>query len=141
MSAQVLRWPTLPEQGELLPTETFGRGLPERCGAPVLTMDTNDTTTVVVRAIRDHFDGKKDAAKLLARKANSNVRAARNWLDGANLPDVVHFLRLMAQVPELAAEVRRLTGLKSDLDPEFDAAIHATMQAYSRIKARERGAA
>lgn len=134
MSANVLRWSRLPEQDELFGTESFGPNRTEERKAPVLTMDTNDTTAAVVGAIRRAYDGQRDAAKLLARQANSNTRAAKNWLDGHNLPDVVHFLRLMAQIPELKAEVRRLVGMESDLDPEFDAALAKLVGLAARMK-------
>lgn len=134
MGAAVLRWPTLPEQGELLPPESFGQRLPEKISPPIAKMGTAETTAAICRAIREHFDGQRDAPKRLARIANSNTRAARNWLEGVNAPDALYLLRLMAEIPELQAEVRRLTGMQSDLNPQFDQAMQHTMQLFIRMR-------
>jgi hypothetical protein len=118
--------------------ETFAGTPREKSEAPILTMDTGDTTEALLGAIRDHFDGSHSPVKRLARIANCNTRSAENWWHGKNLPDVVHFLRLMAQIPELAAEVRRLTGLREDADPEFEQALHKAMAIFMRRRGGER---
>ncbi len=74
--------------------------------------------------------------KRIARIANSNERAAKDWWGGKNLPNAVHLLKLMAQVPEFAGEVRRLTGMEADLEPEFAAAFNEAMRAFSKLKGR-----
>ncbi len=132
MGAAALRWPSLPEQDELFPQENFGPDRTEKIGAPVLEMGTNDVTTAVTAAIRRHWEGRKDAAKLCARQANTNTRTAKNWLDGKNLPNLVDFLKLCAQMPELASLVQQLTGMRQDMDPEFHAGLQKLFQLASR---------
>ena len=132
MGGNVIRWPSLPEQDELFPPENFGPNQTEKFSAPVLGMGTNDVTTAVTAAIRRHWEGRKDAAKGCARQANTNVRTSKNWLDGRNLPNVVDFLKLCAQMPELGALVRELTGLRQDMDPEFHAGLQKLLQLAAR---------
>lgn len=132
MGANVIRWPSLPEQDELFPQENFGAPGTEKISAPVLDMGTNDVTTAVTAAIRRHWEGRKDAAKGCARQANTNTRTAKNWLEGKNLPNVVDFLKLCAQMPELAGLVRELVGLRQDMDPEFNVALQKLMQLAAR---------
>lgn len=126
-----------------LPAEQIAFPWPERFAgkaredskAPILTMDTGDTTEAIVAAIRRAYDGNDSPVKRIARLANSNTRSAENWWRGKNLPDVVHFLRLAAQIPELKAEVRRLIGMESDINPEFDAALANLVGLAARMKA------
>jgi hypothetical protein len=119
MSAQVLHWPSVPEQSAFPWPEDFGPARTAKI-APIDTMDTGDYTAVICGAIRRHFDGTRDAAKACAVIANTNARTAKNWLNGVNPPDGLHLLRLAARIPELAGEVRRLTGMHADIDPEFE---------------------
>lgn len=128
MGANVIRWPSLPEQDELFGPEKFGPDRTEKISAAVLEMGTNDVTTAVTAAIRRHWEGRKDAAKGCARQANTNTRTAKNWLEGQNLPNVVDFLKLCAQMPELASLVREITGMREDMDPEFHAGLQKLMQ-------------
>lgn len=124
--------------------EQLGFGWPEenRPGGtenprpPATKMDTNDLTEALYLALHRAFDGTDAPIKRIARIANSNERAAKDWWGGKNLPNAVHLLRLMAQVPEFAGEVRRLTGMEADLEPEFAAAFNEAMRAFSKLKGR-----
>lgn len=84
------------------------------------------------------FGSAKSAAKELARAANCNERTAANLLAKRNLPDALHMLKLMAAVPEFAAEVRRLTGMETDLDPEFERDMSKLFVQWQRMRDRER---
>lgn len=95
-----------------------GRTIGDKPMIAALALDTNDVTQLVSNTLRLRFGDSKSAVKLIARVANSNERAAENWLNGRCAPTVAHFIRLAAQVPELKAEVRRLLELEADLDPE-----------------------
>jgi len=103
--------------------------------ALAVELDTQIVTMRFAAALRSAFGDTKAAAKNVARAANSNLRAAENWLAGRNAPDAVHMLRLMATVPEFAAEVRRLTGMQSDMDPEFSRDLSRLFEQWQRMRA------
>ncbi len=105
--------------------------------ALAVQLDTQIVTTRFAAALRAAFGETKAAAKNVARAANSNLRAAENWLAGRNAPDAVHMLRLMATVPEFAAEVRKLTGMASDMDPEFERDLSRLFTQWQRVRAAE----
>lgn len=130
-----------------LPAEQLGFGWPEEIRPvrtekdrpPAATMDSNDLTEALHGALRRAFDGADSPVKRIARAANSNERAAKDWWQGKNLPSAVHLLRLMATVPEFAGEVRRLTGMYADLDPEFERDFHMAMLTFGKLLDRKRG--
>ena len=82
-----------------------------------LALDTGTITQFVSDALRRHVGQSKAGAKVIARIANSNERAAENWLQARNAPDVTHFLRLAMEVPELKSAVAQLLNL-GDHDPQ-----------------------
>lgn len=86
--------------------------------------------------IRDAYSGRHDMHKAAARDADATPRAARNWLDGENLPGLWHFLQLARRHPELKAEVARLLELDAGLDPELDRRMAELVTAYQRRKER-----
>lgn len=104
--------------------------------APVVAFGQHDLTEAVSGALQRAFAGRSSPVKEIARVANANVQTAKMWWQGRNCPDALYLLRLMAAVPELQAEVRRLTGMQADLDPEFDRAMQATMALYTRVRER-----
>lgn len=88
--------------------------------------------------------------RLLARSGRRNGRDAGNpaeQLRRGHLgffgqivepePDALHFLRLMATIPELQGEVRRLAGMESDIDPEFARDLTHAFQTYQRLSERK----
>jgi len=81
--------------------------------------------------LRRAFHGRASPVKELACAANINVRTAENLKAGRSAPSALVMLKLMASVPEFAAEVRRLTGMHADLDPEFERDLHKLMQTYA----------
>jgi len=87
--------------------------------AELMALDTGDATMLVADALRADFGTSDHAVKRIARAANSNVRSAKNWLAGDNMPLGVHFLKLMAHSPTLRAEVRRLTAMEIEAHPDF----------------------
>jgi len=104
--------------------------------APVLAMDQGEFTETVSDALKRHFGDDRAAVKKLAAAANTNARTAENWLRGNNTPDALHFLRLMATIPALQAEVRRLAGMESDIDPEFARDLAAAFATFQRLSAK-----
>lgn len=93
-----------------------------------------DLTTIITQSLRDAFADKKSAVKGIMRVANCNERTAKNWYSGKNSPDALNLLRLMAEIPELQAEVRRLTSMQSDLDPHFEKAMNETVQLFMKMR-------
>lgn len=130
MSGNVLRWPMPAEQDELFDDEKLGPKRTEQIQAPILGMGTNDLTRAIVRAIRDHYDGRKHAVKDAARLANTNTRTSKNWLEGKNMPNFLDGLRLVAQIPELKALVLDLIGADTALPPTFERKLHELMRSY-----------
>lgn len=96
----------------------------------------NEYTGLVRDALQRAFGRERHAIKRLATVANSNERTAKNWLEGRATPGGLHMLRLMATVPEFQAEVRRLTGMQSDMDPEFERELHDLFRAYQKVRER-----
>lgn len=132
---ELARLPSLPPEQCAFPfPEIFPSPSREKFQAPATKMDTGDMTTAVCGALRRAFDGTDSPVKRIARLANCNARTAEGWYQGKNMPDAVHLLRLMAQVPELAGEVRRLTGMEADVDPEFGQAFMQAMRAFSKLQ-------
>lgn len=77
------------------------------------------------------FSGRASPIKELAAAANINVRTAENLMAGRSAPSALVMLKLIASVPEFAAEVRRLTGMHNDIDPEFERDFQKLMQTYA----------
>lgn len=104
--------------------------------ARILEIGQGELTQTIAGALKRSFGQERAGVKRLAIIANTNTRTAENWLRGNNTPDALHLLRLIAQVPELQAEVRRLAGMESDLDPELERELSAVVTRFQRMSAR-----
>lgn len=102
--------------------------------APVHKFSNDDLAQVVSGVLKVAFADKKSGIKTIQKVANSNYRTAKNWWEGKNAPDGLNLLKLMAEVPELQAEVRRLVGMQNDLDPMFADAMTKAIRAYAQIQ-------
>lgn len=89
---------------------------------------------IVSVGLRRAFGDEKSAIKRIMRVANCNERAAENWYAGKNAPNALYLLRLIAEVPELQAEVRRLTAMESDLDPHFERAMSEAVRLFQQVR-------
>jgi len=74
----------------------------------------------------------RSGAKKISNVLDCSPRTAENYLQGRTAPSGIHFLRALACIPEFEAEVRRLSAMESDMDPEFDRAAMALLQVYQR---------
>jgi len=101
--------------------------------APILTMDQFDYQRTVSGALKSAFGRERHGAKKLAGAAGTNVSTAKNWLDEKFTPQGLHLLRLIAAVPEMASEIRRLTAM-TDADPEFARDFMRAMQTFQRVQ-------
>lgn len=119
-------------------TEDFRKPGANVSDPPIMRMGTNQLTLVWSQELKREFGEDKHAAKKIARLADTNVRTAENWLYGHNTPDLLHALRLMAKVPGLAGEMRRLMAMESDLDPEFERDFHKLVETFTRARERDR---
>lgn len=101
--------------------------------APVMTLSQNDLVSTIGDTLRRAFGTERHAVKRLARITGASNRSAENWIAGECAPDAFYLLRLMAAVPELASEVRRLTAM-TDADPEFARDFMRAMQTFQRVQ-------
>lgn len=101
--------------------------------APVMALSQNDLAERLGETLRRAFGEERHAVKRLARVTGASNRSAENWIRGENAPDAFHLLRLIATVPELASEVRRLTAM-TDADPEFARDFYRAMQTFQRVQ-------
>lgn len=104
--------------------------------ALALSIGQYEFTDRICDALRQHVEGNASGVKSLARAANANVRTVENWLAKRSTPDGLHLVRLMATIPEVQAEVRRLAAMEADLDPNFERDMDALVRTYWRIKER-----
>jgi len=122
--------------------EQFDFGFPEKfagrprgnSSAPILSMGTEQATTALHGALHRELDGQDSPVKRVAKGADVNLRTAENYWEAKNLPGLVPAIRLMATMPEFAAEVLRLAGLQANLDPRLDRAINDLMRAAFEAK-------
>lgn len=103
---------------------------------PIFAINQGEYTDRVRGALQTAFGRLGHPVKHLAKCADVNITTAKNWLDGRSTPQGLHLLRLFAMVPELQAEVRRLTGMMADGDPEFDRALNDLLALHLRKRQR-----
>lgn len=96
--------------------------------------DYQGVVTAFTGSLHRAFGGRASPIKELARAANINQRTAENLYAGKSAPSALVMLKLIAGVPEFAAEVRRLTGMEQDLDPEFERDFSALVQRFMARK-------
>jgi hypothetical protein len=101
--------------------------------ALALGIDQFEFTDCICDAIRQAVS--RDGVKHVARAANANLRTVENWANKRSTPDGLHLVRLMAMVPEVQAEVRRLAAMESDLHPELQRDMQQLFQTAARIMA------
>lgn len=101
--------------------------------SPVYSLGQDEFARIIVDALRRSVGAASDPVKAVARAANANIHTARNWWTGATTPQGLYLLRLMAAMPELQSEIRRLVGMEASLDPEFGRDLDAMIQTYLRL--------
>jgi hypothetical protein len=102
-----------------------------------LALDYTTALDCLGGALQRAFGSHKSAAKKLALVIDRNERTAANLLSKRNLPDALNMLMLMATVPEFAAEVRRLTGMQANMDPEFERDLQRLVTQYQKMRGGE----
>ncbi len=76
--------------------------------------------TRIAEALQAQYGERRHAAKIVARKAGSTERAARNWLSGTG-PQAPTLIRLMAREPAIETVVAELVERQRQLDAELAA--------------------
>lgn len=106
----------------------------ERMTALALRIGQGEFTDRICDAIRRSVSHDPSGVKAVARAANANVRTVENWFAKRSTPAGLHLVRLMATMPEVQSEVRRLASMESDLDPAFERDFNTLVTSYMRLK-------
>jgi hypothetical protein len=69
-----------------------------------------NTGLAISRIIPRHFGHRRNAAKVLARITGASERAAKNWLASRNAPQIEHWVLLLAECTEIAAEFEAIVA-------------------------------
>lgn len=102
--------------------------------APVFQINQGEYQKRITGALRLAFVNDRFPVKKIAELADANEATAKNWWEGKSTPLGLNLLRLMATVPELHAEVRRLMAMGSDLDPMFEREMSKLVATFQRIQ-------
>lgn len=119
-----------PEQGR----NFRGAIRPNDSNGGIFSIDSRDLANLVSLSLHRHAAHHRYPHKVIARAARTNIRTAKNLYEGRNAPNGLTLLRLMATVPELQSEVRRLTGMLTDMDPAFERAFNDALTLYQRLR-------
>lgn len=82
---------------------------------------------------------RRGAVALIAEAADSNQRAAQNWLDGRNGPSLANFINLCRHIPELKQLALRMIHANDAIDPLFEANMTEAAQRWLDWHTRKRG--
>ena len=102
--------------------------------APIHGMNERGFAQVVGDALQAHYGPLKSAAKRCANDAGASVQSAKNWLGGMCAPSAIYLKRLECKVPGLAAEMRRLQAMQSELNPDYQRDLSAFIQLLQSIE-------
>lgn len=123
-------------------SERFGPKETERLRAqaanvPADRVDQNELNAISRDALQQHYGTRRHGAKRLAEDANCSPRAAKNWLEGVNAPDLLHAIRIMGHCPPFAAAMRRLAAMYAEGEPQFMHDFTLAMQSFARWQAEQ----
>lgn len=104
--------------------------------ALAFTITQHEYTQRVTSALRLAFVNERMPVKKLAEVAQSSLATAKNWWEQRNPPEGLYQLRLLATVPEYAAEVRKLSNMQANMDPEFERAANELFRAFQKARAQ-----
>lgn len=86
--------------------------------APIFELTQQEYGARVCGVIKRCAANENKPAAWLAVVAGCTVGTAQNWLDGTSTPNGLYLTRLRSQLPELAAELRRLETMEAELHPD-----------------------
>lgn len=105
----------------------------QRVNASVLQMKQGEFTETFGDLVGNLIARVPGGCKGFARLVNTNVRTVENWRNKRSTPTALNLLVMMATVPEVQAEVRRLTGMEADMDPMFERDLQQLFKTYQRV--------
>ena len=100
-------------------------------------LEASDVAAMVSRSLQQDFGQERHAVKKIAGGTGAGLKTAENWLGGRCAPDAANLLKLMAMSPVLAGEVRRLTAMEANLDPEFERAMSQAVNLFMRMREQQ----
>ena len=92
-----------------------GKTFPDRDGNDAA--GPGDFAAAVASALRAEFGTSPGSVKRVARLANANERAVRNWFEGKNGPSGTHLVALMRHSDAVTEVMLRLSGRGGLLGP------------------------
>lgn len=92
-------------------------------------------TKRITGQLRVAFANDRYPVKKIADVAECSVATAKNWWEQRCAPEGLHLARLVAVVPEVGGEYRRITNMETDLDPELERDVLQLQLTASRILA------
>jgi hypothetical protein len=111
------------------------RNLPQVKGGGVFPhLHPSEIRQCLHATLESIFGARRNKAKLAAKAANSNPRAAKQWFLRENGMSVAAFINLARQVPEFRAAAQRLMAMESESDPEFQRAFAEFYQLWLRMR-------
>ena len=98
-------------------------------------LNHGEYTKRITGQLRVAFANDRYPVKRIADVADCSVATAKNWWEQRCAPEGLHLARLVAVVPEVAGEYRRITAMERDIDPELQRDMTQLLQTASRILA------
>ena len=89
---------------------------PARENRRMSAVTTLAVTESLADALRRTWGNARASAKQVARAADSNTRAAENWLAARNAPTAKHLIHLMAESDAVFNAVLQLSGRLSEAE-------------------------
>ncbi len=115
--------PDIDREGMEMNTSAAGRKDPEH---PQVTK--RSALRLVSQALQSSLAEASAPIKRIARIAEVDRKTAAAWFYGHSAPSLHHRLNLMAEIPELAGEVRRVTQMERELHDDLQRDIAALIQ-------------
>ena len=79
-------------------------------------VDSPNVTANIAEALRRGYGNLKSTAKVIARAARSNPRAAENWVLGRNAPNAENLILLMADSDDVFMAVMKMAGRATEAE-------------------------
>lgn len=100
--------------------------------APIFDLDPCQYQSLVTGWLREEVEHEHSPVKTLAEIARAPVATAKHWYANEAAPNGVYMSRLRACFPAFNAHMRRLEGMRTDMDPQFTNALNTMFMHYLR---------
>lgn len=108
-------------------TPSAGRINPEH-----LPITKHNALRLVSSGLQSALRNASAPVKRIARIADVDRKTAAAWYHGHSAPGIHHLLNLMAEIPGLAGEIRRVTEMERDAHEDLQREIAALIQRAMR---------